>query len=339
MQIELIYDTVFSFLPPKDLVTFAKVSRALRSAVFDYFGHAYAPHRLLSRFVQDVDAFRNLQARTATLISGLAALDFFKRSSHLSDTLELYVHFIHRREVVLWFAQRGYQFLPSDTQSQDLEYTVTEGLVQLNDMSYGIAGTFLFSKDGSEAATVRIIVAARGPMEVILRFYSTCMLNVISYEKAYCIFPRATLHENCALRNRAPEGVYIYSKREVEKYESRGITMMDEVDPAEQTRSDSSSTFALGWRWIDDGASWVIKLDTQRITTLPTTNEVSTPLRYDPVTISGFSLRFDTTRKARLQYTIIDGPTTKYSYVLGDQDLIEQLIDAVFCRSPVWDDK
>ncbi|PIL37605.1 transcription factor [Ganoderma sinense ZZ0214-1] len=69
---------------------------------------------------------------------------------------------------------------------------------------------------------VQIIVAKNAPMEVILGFHSTTVMNVISYEKAYCLFPRATLEERRALVSSSCLGRGTPREDGLDKYRRRG---------------------------------------------------------------------------------------------------------------------
>lgn len=153
----------------------AKVSRTVRIATQAYIAHVFNPHRLLSGYFEDVSSFRTLQARTRSLISGRAALHFFDRASYPSSPLDLHVHFHHRREVVHWLLDAGYTFLPSPDQSPDIDFTVAQGIVDQGGCdAIGLCGTLNFGMgEGESYVTIRVVVALRTPVEVILLSHSS----------------------------------------------------------------------------------------------------------------------------------------------------------------------
>ncbi|KAI0649613.1 hypothetical protein C8Q79DRAFT_1005980 [Trametes meyenii] len=334
----------------------AKVSRGAREAVEDYIRNVYNPYRLLSRFFLDVSAFRQLQARTASLIAGYSALHFFDHTLYPSDPLEVYVHFQHRREVVDWLVTAGFAFVPSYKQSPDLEFTVTEGYAdEIEPSTPWLCGVLTFaSARGDRPITIRVMISANTPMELILHTHSSepqvlqcmdvpisqlpsaCMINVISYEKAYCLFPRATLHKRRSLLTSCLRGGYIGSARDIAAIHGRGYEMVDGLNSEEICATTTTSTFVLGWRWIDDCASWVINFDTTDIFPKSSTCAPSLPLTHDPVAVCGFSLRYNIGTKASISFVVLEGPLLRYSYTLGEPDLANRLTIALCSRSPVW---
>ncbi|KAH9856400.1 hypothetical protein C2E23DRAFT_698176, partial [Lenzites betulinus] len=225
-----------------------------------YIRTTYNADKLLSPYFRDVLSFRSLQARTGTLIAGRSALHFFDRSKLPGDPLDVFVYFHRRREVVDWFLEVGFKFIPSYNQPNDLDFYIADVIVEERPSNPpGVCGILLFQLEGSPDVTVRLFVAARSPMEIVLCSHSTCMVNVISYEKAYCLFPRATLHDHHSLLMNH-EDHYAGRALDIAELEEQGFTMSDELEPIELAFAHGTSGFVLGWRWIDDSATWIIKL-------------------------------------------------------------------------------
>lgn len=166
-----------------------KISRGVRFTVNDYLRSVYNPHRLLSPFFWDVPSFRSLQARTGSLISGHSALHFFNRSLRPTDPLDLYIYFHHRREVVDWLLAAGYGFSPSLAQSSDLDYAVADG----NRDNYETDadpphswGSLTFHLHGAQSnVTVRVFIAMKSPMEMILHSHSSELLRLNTFEASF----------------------------------------------------------------------------------------------------------------------------------------------------------
>lgn len=146
------------------------VNRHLYWAVSAYIKDAFAIEPHLAVFFPDPMAFRNLQARTGTLVSGEFALRYFDRKP-IPRRLDLYVHAHQRREVGRWLLRHaGYVFAPVRDQDPDFEVAVAFKLGILGpDAIPTLAVTFTFYKPGIDGAfTVRVVVGKRGPMEMIL---------------------------------------------------------------------------------------------------------------------------------------------------------------------------
>ncbi|KAH9856395.1 hypothetical protein C2E23DRAFT_699461, partial [Lenzites betulinus] len=125
----------------------------------------------------------------------------------------------------------------------------------------GVSSIFTFHrKTDAGRLKVQIIVARRSPMEVVLGFHSTCVMNVIAYDTAYCLFPRATLEERRSLLSWSSQG---RSKRRAEglvKYAARGFRMLEFLDDSELWQSEPNRSFPFGPRWMGDPSSWSISL-------------------------------------------------------------------------------
>lgn len=157
----------------------SKTCRLGYAAAADYSRTAYDINRSLTRYFDDPLAFRSLQARTGTLISGSFALQFLGRLFYPESDLDLYVAMHARREVGEWILAQGYSYVPYENQEDDFEEALI-GEVEWNAMEYfsrGIAGVFSFVRasraDSAKEDKVQMIVASRTPVEVILAFHSS----------------------------------------------------------------------------------------------------------------------------------------------------------------------
>ena len=82
-------------------------------------------------------------------------------------------------------------------------------------------------------------------------------MNVITFEKAYCLFPRATLDERLSLvctsrQDDTIEAVF-------QKYATRGWNIIRSVDDIEHVTQDPALDVNQR-RWIDDRYTWSINL-------------------------------------------------------------------------------
>ncbi|KAI0751176.1 hypothetical protein C8Q80DRAFT_1119033 [Daedaleopsis nitida] len=412
LEIELITGPILAALSPSALLRLSRTCRAAYAAAAFYTRTAYNIDRLLSRFFPSsllthdhlharARAFRSLQARTGTLISGSVALQFFDRAVWHESDLDLYVHLRHRREVGLWLLQEGYQFKPTDFQDPRFEVEVAECVARRPNGIYSMPGVMAIltfvkplprtraararpvdAADDAEAVDagdqapaelkVQVIVAKNTPMEVVLGFHSTCVMNVISYEKAYCLFPQATLEERRTLISSSCRGKGKHRLEGLLKYQQRGFRVVYSLPPAEVvpdpstplhptfhraraysaesdalaadptafdlTRAPSAHTtttkpaFRIGWRWIDDASSWVLSLPQTGVAPPPAPNGSTPPLTHDPVAVCNWEVRYHPARGAVMNFEVAAGKVLRYRYLVTDELLLEYLAKALIAR-------
>ncbi|KAL6307092.1 hypothetical protein BKA93DRAFT_894058 [Sparassis latifolia] len=322
LHIDLVCDVIFSCCNPISLLRVALTCRQARAAISSYMHYAFNINRHLMRFFPDPCAFRSLQARTGTIISGSMALQFFDRSFYPSSDLDLYTHMCHRREVGEWLIKSGYKFAPTRRQQPTFEQSIDDlGLRASN--AYGLPGVcciFDFTKRiaGRQELKVQLIVAHHNPIEVILGFHSTCVMNAISFEKAYCLFPRATLEERHSLISSTQAGASRWRAQGIAKYRKRGWRMHYKLPISEDQRN---RLFGCGWRWIDDEKSWVIPLDTTGIEPPPSANLSSPPMQHDPISLSNWKILYNKGSGAIMLFTSMKDELLRYEYMLTDRNL------------------
>ncbi|KAI0638623.1 hypothetical protein C8Q77DRAFT_1215387 [Trametes polyzona] len=250
---------------------------------------------------------------------------------------------------------------------------------------------------------VQVIVAKNTPMEAILAFHSTCVMNVISYEKAYCLFPRATLEERRSLLSSSCRGRSKRRATGLAKYTRRGFKMIStlarediEPDPATSLRlpprgishvynssldhtpflhglptaldlislndrragpyppaSTPSTTpaappkqkpaFRLGWRWIDDSASWVLSLPQTGVAPPPPANPSTPPRAHDPVAVCNWEVRYPAPAPAHvavhapqgavMHFEVAAGKALRYRYLVTDEALLGMLGSELSARA------
>ncbi|KAI0642149.1 hypothetical protein C8Q79DRAFT_918657, partial [Trametes meyenii] len=320
-------------LSPLELIRLTWTARGIRTAVNDYLGAVFNPHVLLSPFFHDTIAFRYLQAETGTLVSGPTALNFFDRANVTQDPIDIYVYLHHSVRVASWLVGLGYAFLPSPDQCLDWELAVVERTTSTDDQR-AIFGVFIFQRS---RRTVRLTVANRTPIEVILRAHSTCLLNIISYERAYCLYPRATLHERHSLLIHVSGRGWAERVEEILDGMNRGLDVIDTLDSSEFSLPTAHASFVLGWCWIDDKSAWVINFDTSNVAPPLPANTISSPRTHDPVAMCGFSMRYAADDQARIKFSLLQGLSLEYGYALADRDLLDRVVYALYLRSPIWD--
>ncbi|KAI0689628.1 hypothetical protein C8T65DRAFT_523508, partial [Cerioporus squamosus] len=265
-----------------------------------------------------------LQARTGTLIGGTSALQYLERRPHESGTpLKLFVHSCHRREVGRWLVRAGYSFVPAPYQDPDFEIEISRtinlppgGMQILEGISTYVSFRKVSTLEGG-FLQVEVTVAENTPMEIILSSYSTCLMNAISFDAAYCLFPRATLEARTTLVTTAPSGLPKRYRQGIEEHLSSGHTLV--VHIPEHEFYSSSCPYPLGWRWVDDSCSWVLRFSVGGIN--PPTKSSGALLRRDPMTISNWLMRYVPIRGASIHFAIVRCDSLKYKYIAADVDL------------------
>ena len=342
-------DLILDHCSPKSLIRLLRTSRVLREVVTKYMEKAFNIEKILARYFPNPSSFRFIQACTGTLISGSTALQFFDRSFYPESDLDIYVSKAWRVEVGQFLLQSGYQFVPHGRQRSVFENAVSEMRIMTSTALYGnfrgISGVFNFVKQGArgERLKVQLMVSARSPIEPILRYHSSklslvffmfhshdtdtlaMVMNVISFDTAYCMYPRATLEQHVSLactarRDPTLEGIY-------RKYAARGWRTIRSVDSLERRTSDPALC-ARHPRWINDGLSWSVRLPLPSGfgDSLPPLNWRTGAIRRDPVSATSWRLAVD--QESRTCETVFVQPQAVnlfYQYVFANEDVLRTM--------------
>ncbi|EJF59016.1 hypothetical protein DICSQDRAFT_89976 [Dichomitus squalens LYAD-421 SS1] len=343
-----IYDNVFSRLSPRELIRMSSVNRVIHSGVQDFSLRAYNVNRRLSRSFGDSFAFRSLMARTHMVISGSFALQLFDRTYYPDSDLDLYVHPDRSiAEVGLWLEKEGYTYLPREWQRQvyrdeaerilaniDLPPEAVEnddeaGLLY-NMRSVRAVYSFERSVAPNEILKVQIVVSRLSPLASILDFHSTCVMNVITYNAAYSLYPHATfarrealiIHEDFHSTN---------SENALAKYSSRGWRMLARRSPLlEFIATPGNPLYAPWWaidqrRWVCDSRSWVIHFDTTGVTAPPPPSVSSPHPGWDPVAECGWKLELQFSAIA-VKHVPIKTTILRWRYTAPDEQYIRCIV-------------
>lgn len=122
-----------------------------------------------------------------------------------------------------------------------------------------------------------------GFLTTVPYFLSACVMNLISYEKAYCLYPRATVHEHLSLVTtlRPSRG----HPAALAKYESRGFGIL-----SSESLLPHDPDFPLGTRYIGDRQCWTLPLNLEGVEVSWPVNGASAPLTQDPVAATSWRL-------------------------------------------------
>ena len=293
-------------------------------------------------------------------ISGSTALQFFDRSFYADSDLDIYVEHRYCKPTALWLESIGYSFQPRKTYlTNNLDIALEETFaefsdIDMNDLPQGFFGSTSMGYFGRGVANVynfhkvnpdrkiQLITSFYAPLEIVLNFHSSklvlsgsfsliyiiilaCVMNLITHERAYSLYPHATFEERRSLVI-STEG----SKQETarEKYAERGWTMVEtgQNEDIRNTRSD----FTPCQRHIGDSRCWTIpilpKLDLEDFMASNTWE-----LKYSPVVDLEVPGHFVADPNVNvksagrvvpgLSFTILRLETLRFSYLVVDKSV------------------
>ncbi|KAH7924257.1 hypothetical protein BV22DRAFT_1035321 [Leucogyrophana mollusca] len=346
-----VYDLIFSSLEQQCMIRTSQTCHLVSGAVQEYSRRAFSINRHLSRFFADPLGFRSLQARTGTLISGSNALQFFDRTFYPRSDLDIYVHPGHVREVMEWLAEmEGYEFIPTNKQPGDFRRlapdnwdgtqrpTVVRADNDPADMEpyvmKGVKTVFTFVKvtglivEGEEELlVVQVMESKVNPLEAVLNFHLSCVMNVIAFDAAYSLYPKATFNERLALKTREPgEGEHALA---MAKYTTRGWTLVSKVKPTNKLFMPYSV------RTVGDSSTWTIPLDVTGVQLRPALTPTSQVFTWDPVIHNSWELRYGRT-KMHAHYEPIVSTRFRYSYLATGEQLFRAMSRFLMDKAPLF---
>ncbi|KAK7445069.1 hypothetical protein VKT23_014931 [Stygiomarasmius scandens] len=228
-------DILIRYLTPKTRRSLATASREANIAVSSYNDRAYRLDKAYSRFLKsaaEINKFRILQYQFGVLVSGSVALQYMDCSEFLESDLDVYVCSHSAKHVEDFFKSIGY------TCSPNRPFPVPVGDADPNFYrNTGISKVLNYERDGQK---VQIVATVWSPIDVILGFHSTVVMNFLTFSHAYSLKSRN-------------------SKAALEKYEDRGWSRV--FVPSFDDFLQPSSEVYHGERCVGDTATWVRKLE------------------------------------------------------------------------------
>ncbi|KAF7341848.1 hypothetical protein MSAN_02040300 [Mycena sanguinolenta] len=245
------HDALFSLIPTRDLVQLSQTSSRIHARVNDV---CFNITRLLCRFFGDSDGvaqFRQMQRSTGTLVSGSTALQFLNRLTWRDTDLDVYVTRGSAPAAACFIVDHGYSFQSRKSQNPYIDDQL-DASASYRTPSYlgrGIADVLDFHKGDNK---IQLIVASTDPMETIMSFHTTCVMNVITHDKALSLYPRSTFVTNEAL---VVETAGAGQEAGRQKYADRGWTLIHTM-----SASRNSELGVRVRRSVGDRFTWTISL-------------------------------------------------------------------------------
>ncbi|KAI0816589.1 hypothetical protein GGR55DRAFT_697422 [Xylaria sp. FL0064] len=200
-------------LDMRSILNLCRTSSDLRA---DIYSDLWDINKKLGRFFQNPRAFRTELGRADALIGGSFALQFFANKFWPESDLDINLRDGDGVESLARYLTEveGYEV----ARNQELEHWEYENTSRLRDLNRII--TYTRSGDGGTRCKVQLVATKHHPVHAILgTYYTSCIVNFISWNRAFCIFPRATLlfGETVALTKATDYEVELHKK-----YSQRG---------------------------------------------------------------------------------------------------------------------
>ncbi|KAI5927612.1 hypothetical protein F4810DRAFT_272395 [Camillea tinctor] len=242
-----IRERIVRCLETRDVLRLCETSWAMRH---DIKANEWDINVKLGRFIKDPAGFRSQLGRSDALISGSFALQFFERIIWPESDLDIMVQDGESLEGLSKFL----------TEKEGYEMAGERTFTEEGDDILGYR-----TSDFPDMKKVQLIATYGPPVQAILRgYYTTALVNFISWNKAYSIFPRSTFlsHETIPLKSMDEYFGSLHAK-----YSRRGWRMRTESVMVEGlSQPDPLGSLAKkGNRRVGDRDTWIIQLDTSSV--------------------------------------------------------------------------
>ncbi|KAF8194110.1 hypothetical protein BJ912DRAFT_959383 [Pholiota molesta] len=318
-------DILLDELSAPELFKYGRTCKHIHSIVQSYIRRRFRIEKLLATYFSpsEINHFRWLQTYTGMLISGSTALQFFNRMVYPDSDLDLYLEHGFREDVGLWLLSIGYTYVPrprsrGKTFQDDLvlqpdilepfQMPPQQAFIQAGHSYLDAQCVFTFVKQ-DPLRKVQMITSLDTPLERILNFHSTCVMNIITHNTAYSFFPRGTFAERRALSCISVSDETMANTIAQNKYRSRGWTIDQHITRDEF--DDPTFAFARGLRYVGDAQCW----------TIPILPQIEIPVC--EIESNSWLVRYDETLFLQMKYSIVKSPRLRTTYLIerGDEHL------------------
>ncbi|KAK7041975.1 hypothetical protein VNI00_008957 [Paramarasmius palmivorus] len=262
-------------LPVNEVMKLRQLSRTCMDHVKSYERITFYDEQLYGPFFNDtaiIALFRRKQAECRVLVSGSTVALLLARSPHKPSDLDIFMPMIHVDTMENFIGTAGYKIAvepkritlieepetTSETQttehlSEDAfeEDSSTDYLEAYSAQTVGKVLTF-HHENGQQ---LQIVGTKCEPIEAILDFYSTLVMNIATATKIISFYPYTSFVEQKAvyLKKWTPAVT-----RARIKYERRGWSTVDMINAKEALDYHHELSFKA--RWVGDRHSWISEL-------------------------------------------------------------------------------
>ncbi|TRM55311.1 hypothetical protein BD626DRAFT_578468 [Schizophyllum amplum] len=264
-------DAILSCLNARDIANYAKASRETHRRVKSYYRRAFNVPRALARFFaneDDIEEFRDIQRQTGLVISGSFALRFMGRLSFTPGDLDVYVKHTMAFVAGEFLTRAGYSYRARTGQIANFDdalavyQTTTEDRNETGHYAAAaIVGAYNFVNIEDENIVIQIITARTSPVDVVLGFHSTAVMNMITHSSAISLYPRETFLNKRSLRI-SRNSTALSARLALQKYRARGFQVLEDLEVTDA--SDCEQEFGASYRYIGDDFTWAMSLSRDR---------------------------------------------------------------------------
>ncbi|KAF8333776.1 hypothetical protein F5887DRAFT_921751 [Amanita rubescens] len=249
LTVEL-WNRVFDLLPIEDILVLEGTSRRMKELKDQYCRSIFSLSKVVTPFLEtdsDMLKFENLMKKTNAVISGSTALQFFDRTFYPNADLDLYFESKH---LDAWKAQViafGYVRVPKDEKKPTIEddggYPGFAEIETLETFSHKVT-----------KKVIQLMATKALPIRAILDYHSTCVMNMITHDCAYSLYPVSTFIQRetvvCGPMNKK-------ALTALEKYKRRGWTAVHAIRT--ENFQCAADELKMRRRRLGDDRCWMMK--------------------------------------------------------------------------------
>ena len=157
-------------------------------------------------------------------------------------------------------------------------------------------------------------------------------MNLITYDTAYSLYPRATFEERRTILFGDSKSSSTFTA--LQKYEDRGWEVVESSLFTDELRGPVQSVRGDSIRFVNDSTSWIVPLDMIGVGGPGALSPASPPLTWDPVVTNSWRLDPSSWSWHPLSYQV-SSPTLRYNYLVA-HPLFCVIFDKCF-QSPALD--
>ncbi|KAG1817548.1 uncharacterized protein BJ212DRAFT_1349775, partial [Suillus subaureus] len=171
-------------------VIWVQLSHTLHKAVTHFFQDTYNVNQHLSCYFLDPLSFCSLQAQTGLIISGSNALQFLDCTFYPKSDLDIYSHPGHIYEVLEWI-----KILDPPQEEEEVCLAQYSNIAEV----YTFKWFVVIDREHVEF-WIQVIQTTYNPIDTIMKYHSTCVMNIITFYAVYSFYPIATFKDRSALK-------------------------------------------------------------------------------------------------------------------------------------------
>ncbi|KAL0570454.1 hypothetical protein V5O48_011502 [Marasmius crinis-equi] len=236
--------SLFEFASPEVLYSLASSHGYFYQQIQEFWEEAYSYDRYFEPFIpsERLAEFWQAMADSDSLVSGSVALQYFARLIFRRCDLDIYSLYVGAPRILTFLEDIGYTRTSRTSRATSFAYDQSNCIISVITLTKRMA-------DG-EDRVVQVIVTDRNPLYAVLSFHSSLVMNVITANVAFCLYPHETLHlrEGVAFASGRRDSTTVQAA--LGKYRLRGWEVSDE--PTVRSMFDRSCGFIRDRALADD---------------------------------------------------------------------------------------